>query len=100
MAKSGAVFTTHNTAPAFLIFVVQNGDHDLGSGSDVDLWPLERVAVMITKVDTKSQFCQVGKVRSLGGHVQSVAAGLVRRNNDDIVGTIGLSPVEGDRFAL
>lgn len=59
---------------------------------------------MITKVDTRSQFVRQvskrSKIRSLGGHVQGVAAGLVGRNNNDIVGTIGLTPVEGCRLAL
>jgi hypothetical protein len=48
-------------------------------------------------------FRQVGKqskARSIGGDVQRIAAGIVRGNDDDIVGAMGLSPVEGRGFAL
>ena len=103
MGQLGDISATHNTAPAFLIFAIQNGDHDLSSGSDVDLGPLERVGVVITKVDTESQHHHVSnrsKVGSLGGHVQRIVTGLVGSNNDNIVGTTGLSPCEGRRLAL
>lgn len=55
------IFATHNTAPAFVILVVQNGDHDFGSGGNIDLGPFELVGILVTKVDAKPGFYQVSK---------------------------------------
>jgi len=77
-----ARFDGDHTTPTLLVPVIQNGDHDLSSGGDVGLRPFERVGIMITKVNKR------------------VTAWLVRGNDDDIVGAIGLSPAEGRGLAL
>lgn len=57
----GKKFATHGTAPTLGILVIHNGDHDFSSGGDIDLGPFKLVGIMDTKVDTESEFRQVGK---------------------------------------
>jgi len=75
-------FDGDNTTPTLLILVIQNGDHDLTSGGDIDLRPCEFVGIMVTEVN------------------ESIAAWVIRRNEYDIVGAIGLSPGEVRGLAL
>jgi len=84
-SQAGAIIArldSNRTTPTLLIILIHYGDHDLSSGSDGDFWPLECVGIDVTEVD------------------EGIPAGVVRRNNDDIVRVSGAIPAERRGLAL
>lgn len=73
----------NGAAPTFLSGAVQNGDHDLSSGSEGDTRDLVRGAIDgVPKVE------------------ESITAGVAGRNDDNIIRTGGRVPSKGRRLAL